>query len=153
MIRPFVFAVWVVAITLGGVYAGQALTSSSGISAAGKNGSYGIYKTELMGFPYVGDRGVVGYATARFTVKTDPAAVAASRLPIELVVHDALNRHFYEKAGTLSRPSGWSNLRESMAEVRELANRTAGRKIVSEVMIEQLDFFNKDEVRMPSDSR
>lgn len=153
MIRPIVFAVWIVLVTLGGVYAGQALTSSSHMSAAGKAGSYGTYTTELMGFPYVGDESVIGYATARFKVRTNTAAVAASRLPVELVIHDALNRHFYEKAGTLSRPSGWSTLRDSMADVRDMANRTAGGQIVSEVMIEQLDFLKKDEVRMPSQDR
>ena len=42
---------------------------------------------------------------------------------------------------------------ESMAGLREIANRTAGRDVVAEVLIEQLDFFDKNSVRVPGDAR
>jgi hypothetical protein len=62
----------------------------------------------------------------------------------------AMNQHFFSEGEILANPQGWTGLRRSLDELKAKANETAGRDVVMEVLIDQLDFFEKDEVRMPS---
>lgn len=155
MIGQVFFAVWIAAVTLGGIYFGQQLAPepSADGTVAESQVRYNNFKTDLFAIPYVNETGIVGYVTGRFTIKTVASEEAALQIPLNTVILDALSRHFYSEADELARPTGWKNLRASMAGLREIANETAGRDVVAEVLIEQLDFFDKDSVRVPGDAR
>lgn len=150
------FALWVAGVTLAGVYFGQHVPLASGddASAASRdNVRYNDFRTDLFAIPYNDGKAVVGYVTGRFTIKTVESEEAALDIPLRTLMLDALSSHFYKEAADLATPVGWSRLRESLAELRDAANETAGRDVVAEVLIEQLDFFPKDAVRMPGDAR
>jgi len=155
MIGQVLFALWVAAVTLGGIYFGQQVTpeASADGTVMESRVRYNDYKTDLFAIPYVNESGIVGYVTGRFTVKTVAAEEAALALPLDTLILDALSRHFYAEADLLAHPSGWTNLRESMAKLEDIANRSAGREVVADILIEQLDFFDKDSVRTPGDAR
>ena len=155
MIGQIFFALWIASITLGGIYLGQqtAPEASDGENVAQNSVRYNSFKTDLFAIPYVNETGIVGYVTGRFTIKTVASEEAALQIPLNTVILDALSRHFYAEADNLAHPAGWGNLSESMAGLREIANNTAGRDVVAEVLIEQLDFFDKDSVRVPGDAR
>ena len=153
MIPQVLFAFFVAAVTLGGVYAGQMVSSGHDVDQAGMDAhpDFDFYKTDLVAIPYVHGNDIVGYIIGRFTIKTDTAKLAHAKLPVQAVVSDALNRHFFGEGGSLSSPVGWTQLRKSLADLRDLANESAGDAVILEVLIDQLDFFEKDEVRMPSE--
>ncbi|WP_223478927.1 hypothetical protein [Oricola indica] len=155
MIGQVVFGLWVAAVTLGGIYLGQQMAPEPAAdgTVAVDHTRYNDFKTDLFAIPYVNETGIVGYVTGRFTVKTVAREEAALGLPLNTVMLDALSRHFYAEADKLAHPDGWSRLRESMQRLREIANETAGREVVADVLIEQLDFFDKNSVRVPGDSR
>lgn len=155
MIGQVLFAVWVAAVTLAGIYFGQQLgpQPSADGTIAQNHVRYNDYKTDLFAIPYVNESGIVGYVTGRFTVKTVATEEARLKLPLNTIILDALSSHFYGEADLLAHPSGWSNLRESMTKLKDTANETAGRDVVASILIEQLDFFDKDSVRTPGDAR
>ena len=155
MIGQLVFAVWIAGITLAGIYFGQQFIDvpAHGDATAESHVRHNDFRTDLFAIPYVNETGIVGYVTGRFTVKTVASQEAGLMIPLQTLIFDALSRHFYAEAGALASPEGWTRLRESLAELRDTANETAGRNVVAEVLIEQLDFFPKDSVRMPGDER
>jgi hypothetical protein len=153
MIPQVLFAFVVAAVTLSGVYAGQKIGAPDMADQAEMDAQpdFDFYKTDLVAIPYVHGNDIVGYIIGRFTIKMDRAKLVHATLPVEVVVSDALNRHFYEEGEALSSPAGWTKLRKSLADLRDLANESAGDTVVLEVLIDQLDFLEKDEVRMPSE--
>ena len=156
MIGQVAFAVWIAAITLGGIYFGQQMTpepAPGDIAAAGNYVRHNEYKTDLFAIPYVSETGIVGYVTGRFTVQSVASEEAALQVPLNTIILDALSRHFYAEADALARPEGWTKLGESMQKLRDIANETAGSEVVAAILIQQLDFFNKDSVRVPGDAR
>jgi F420-0:gamma-glutamyl ligase-like protein len=155
MIGQLAFAVWIATVTLAGIYFGQQYTGGSahGEAAAESHVRHNDFRTDLFAIPYVNETGIVGYVTGRFTVKTVASQEAGLMIPLPTLIFDALSRHFYAEAGELAKPEGWTRLRESLAELRDIANESAGRDVIAEVLIEQLDFFPKDSVRMPGNER
>ncbi|QKV19616.1 hypothetical protein [Oricola thermophila] len=153
MLGQFAFGFLVAAVTLGGIYLGQAVSvaQSGGADSGGyaaHDGDSGDFHTDLFAIPHVDENGIVGYLTGRFVVRTNPEQAAASRMPIDTLIFDSLSRHFYAQAGAFATATGWSRLRESLEDLRTLANETAGAEVVAEVLIEQLDYFSKEDVRM-----
>lgn len=154
MIGQIVFAAWIAAVTLGGIFFAQQLApkpSADGTVVESRI-RYNDYKTDLFAIPYVNETGIVGYVTGRFTVKTVAAEEANLMVPLNTIILDALSRHFYAEADQLAKPAGWTNLGVSMAKLRDIANNTAGREVVADILIEQLDFFDKNAVRVPGEA-
>lgn len=154
MIGQVLFAVWVAGVTLAGIYFGQQMQPEplADGTVAQSHVRYNDYKTDLFAIPYVNETGIVGYVTGRFTVKTVATEEAALMLPLNTIILDALSRHFYGEADLLARPTGWTELGKSMTKLKNIANETAGREVVADILIEQLDFFDKDSVRVPGDA-
>ncbi|MFZ2103449.1 MAG: hypothetical protein WAU86_23090 [Oricola sp.] len=158
MIGQIAFALWIATVTLAGIYFGQSLSATpadqgASAEAGGSSGGHGggstaEFQTDLFAVPYVDKNGLQGYLTGRFTLKTVPAGVAALKIPLSTLIFDALTSHFYSEAGPLSTSTGWSRLRESLDELRDLVNETAGHEVVAEVLIQQLDYFARDDIRM-----
>jgi hypothetical protein len=155
MIGQILFALLVAGATLTGIYFGQQYSETSGDSAPAHEAHVGFndFRTDLFAIPYVNETGIVGYVTGRFTVKTVASKESGLMIPLQTLIFDALSSHFYAEAGALATPVGWTRLRQSLDELRDVANKTAGRDVIAEVLIEQLDFFPKDSVRMPGDAR
>lgn len=153
MFGQLAFALWIAAVTLAGVYFGQNASAMSQTQVAGGghggHGSrYNEFRTDLFAIPHVDKTGISGYLTGRFTIKTVAAEEAALRIPLNTLIFDSLSRHFYSEAGAFATSSGWEHLPETLDGLRSLVNETAGRPVVAEVLIEQLDYFSKDDIRM-----
>lgn len=156
MLGQIAFGLWVAAVTLAGIYAGQNVAVSDGSAAheADNSGAHGAspgfneFRTDLFAIPHLEKSGIVGYLTGRFTIRTVAAEEAEMKIPLNTLIFDSLNRHFYAEAGSFATSEGWERLRESLASLRAMANETAGREVVAEVLIEQLDYFSKDDIRM-----
>ena len=158
MFGQLAFGLWVAAVTLAGIYFGQSVAASphsAEIAAAGGHGGHGghgaaspDFHTDLFAIPHVDKTGIAGYLTGRFTIETDPAQAATLRIPLNTLVFDSLSRHFYAEAGAFATSKGWENLTETLDGLRDQLNETAGRPLVTEVLIEQLDYFSKEDIRM-----
>lgn len=153
MLGQIAFALWIAAVTLAGVYFGQNAPASSqahgsGGGHGGHNSLYGEFHTDLFAIPHIEKTGIAGYLTGRFTIKTVAAEEAALRIPLNTLIFNSLSRYFYSEAGAFATSSGWEHLPETLDGLRNLVNETAGRPVVAEVLIEQLDYFSKDDIRM-----
>lgn len=153
MLGQLAFALWVAAVTLAGVYFGQSVSAApqsheTGGGHGGHGSIYNEFHTDLFAIPHIDKSGIAGYLTGRFTIKTVAAEEAALKIPLNTLVFDSLSRHFYSEAGAFATSAGWENLRETLEGLRVMANETAGRPVVAEVLIEQLDYFSKDDIRM-----
>ncbi|WP_421855144.1 hypothetical protein [Oricola sp.] len=151
MIKQLLFGLWIAGITLAGTYAGQsmAVAGGSGDKAAAAVRT-NVFKTDLVAFPYIGEAGLVGYLMTRFTFRIDANLEKKLAIPMDMVIYHAMNGHFFAEAGKLATPRGWSDLRQSLDSLRDAANDVAGKKLVVDVLVEQLDFFDKDQVRVPA---
>lgn len=155
MLGQLAFALWIAAVTLAGVYLGQNAASSgdsemqeAGGGGHGTSSLYNEFHTDLFAIPHIEKTGIAGYLTGRFTIKTIAAEEAALKIPLNTLIFDSLTHHFYAEAGAFATSAGWERLRETLDELRAIANETAGREVVAEVLIEQLDYFSKDDIRM-----
>lgn len=153
MLGQLAFALWIAAVTLGGVYFGQSVSAGpqsehAGGAHGGRGSMYNEFHTELFAIPHIDKTGIAGYLTGRFTVKTVAVEEAALKMPLDTLILDSLSRHFYAEAGAFATSAGWENLQKTLDELRDMANETAGRQVVSEVLIEQLDYFSKEDIRM-----
>jgi hypothetical protein len=155
MIQQLFFGTWIAAVTLAGIYFGQGFSMSSGdvVTVDGVAVKTGVFKTNLVAFPYINETGLVGYVMTRFTLRTNEDMAKTSPIPVDLVIYDTLNSHFFAEAGKLSTPQGWGDLQSSLDGMRDRANKLAGGNLIVDVLIEQLDFFDKDQVRVPAEVR
>lgn len=153
MIGQILFGLWVVVLTAGAIVVGQDFDLRS--PTIGPDGNpipeYRVFQTELIGVPLVAEHKIGGYYIGRFTVKTDKAVEERINMPAELLVYDAINRQLAKAPDILDKPYGWRELTKQVQALPDQINEAVGRKVVAQLLIEQLDFFDKEAVRMPPD--
>lgn len=153
MIPQALFGLWVAGVTLGAVVVGQGYATPPAQADGAEHvdtGNYRYFQTDLVGAPVIADGKIVGYLIGRFTVKVDQDREAGRSELIEELVHDAANSHLIESGERINEPDGWHALTSTIEEIADRANEGAGHQpVVAEVLLDQLDYFDKDSVRMP----
>jgi hypothetical protein len=149
MIRFVMAAVWICAVTVGSIFVAFQASGekSSRETAPGFFGGLDHVNTGIISVPVIKHGGVDGYFLSRlvYTVKADVRARLS--VPAEALLMDQVYSYIYgnphldfSKRETLDLDLFRNSLRDSI-------NERVGDKLVHEVLVEQLDYLSKSDIR------
>ncbi|WP_245428336.1 hypothetical protein [Kumtagia ephedrae] len=151
MIKFVLAAAWICLATLGAVfYAFQAAGAKSADAAsrpASIMGGLDYVKTEVISVPLVRDSVVHGYFLARLVYTVEPAELRKLVVPAEALITDAVYSYIYSSPLLDLRKQKTLDLEAFRAGIRDGINKRVGQNLVQDVLIEQVDYLTKDEIR------
>lgn len=149
MLKLLLTGVWVCAVTLGAVYFSvqMATAPAPGDETGAKKANLQLVKGESITIPVINDGGVNGYFLSRISLRVDKDKMAKIELPATQLMTDEL---FTLLAG--SSMVNIANISTFDPEafkqrIREGLNKRLDDEVVEDVLIEQLDYLSKADIR------
>jgi len=148
MLKLLLAGVWVCAVTLGSVYFSMQYASAPAISdaEAERRASEEYVPGEIITVPVIEDGAVKGYFLAKLSFSAKRAGVAKLHAPLRQLVTSELydmlvGSKFIDVADT-----GSFALADFKLAVKDGLNGKLGGEVITEVLVEQLEYLNKEEV-------
>jgi hypothetical protein len=148
MIKFVMAALWIAAVTVGSVY--YSFNIQQGTPEKPEPGFFGgldYIRTEMISVPLLRDRKVQGYFLARLVYTVEPAKLKKLSLPAETLLMDQVYSYLYANPEVDFSNRANLDLDALRAGIRDSVNARLGDKLVHEVLIEQLDFLTREDIR------
>ncbi|HEU4987576.1 MAG TPA: hypothetical protein VFT89_10980 [Rhizobiaceae bacterium] len=146
----FVFAaIWICAVTIGAVFYSFQTTQAkqNETPPAPFFGGLDFVRTDIITVPVVKDSGVRGYFLARLVYTVEPEKLKSLSMPAEVLFVDQVYDHLYANPQIDWTDRKSVDLDAFKTSLRDSINERVGDKLIHEVMIEQVDFLSKAEIR------
>lgn len=149
MFKVVAAGIWVCIVALGAVYFSVQMGTAPPVDeAAAKKAALEVVKGESITVPLLKDGAVRGYFISRISFMMDKEKLADGKPPITEYMTDEL---FSLLVGNgmidISDPKAF-NLEEFRKMVKEDMNKRLGDELIAEVLVEQLDYLSKDDIRV-----
>lgn len=151
MIKFIAAAMWICAATLGAaVFSFQ---TSQAPSDAGKAevkpllGGLDYVKTDVIAVPVVREASVIGYFLTKLVYTVDPAIMGKLSIPAESLIVDQVYSYLYGSPEVDFTKTTALDLNAFRGHIRDAINTRIGETLVHDVMVEQIEFMSKDEIR------
>jgi hypothetical protein len=150
MIKFIAAAIVIVAATIGGVLfsfqsAGEAAAPAE--TPAALLGRLDYVKTDIISVPVLRDNEIAGYFLGRFVYTVEPKEVAKLSVPATTLIIDEVYSYLFSSPEIDFTRVKSLDLDAFRANVRDAINKRIGAEIVHDVLIEQVDFLSKAEIR------
>jgi hypothetical protein len=147
MIKIVVTGLWVCIVTLAAVYFSIQLATAPAASSEPKPIAEEFVKGESINVPIIGDAGISGYFITKISYMMDKDKSAKLDLPLPALTTDALFTLLVgNKMIDMSQPKAF-NVEAFRGDIKKNMNDRLGGDYVASVVIEQLDYLSKDEIR------
>jgi flagellar basal body-associated protein FliL len=149
MIKFVIAALWLVAVTLGTVIFSFSMTGPKADSAPQPAffGGLDYVKTDIISVPLMKDEEVYGYFLTRLVYTVEPAVMKTLSLPAEALLVDEVYSYLYANPQIDFADYARLDLDKLRTGIRDAVNKRVGKKLVHDVLIEQIDFLTKAEIR------
>ena len=154
MIKFVVAAVWIAAVPVGSVY------SSFNLQQAPEEkvepsffGGLDYVTTGMLSVPLLKDKQVHGYFLARLVYTAEPEKLKKLAVPAEALLMDQVYSYLYANPQIDFTQRASIDLDTLRNGIRDSINARVGEELVHEVLIEQLDFLTKEDIRNNSARR
>ncbi len=151
MIKLVVAGLWLCVATLGAAfYAAQPHGGSDAAQAAPSSplmGGLDYVKTEIISVPVVREAAIQGYLLTRLVYTVDPAELRKLSVPAEALLTDEVYTYVYGHPQFDFTREKAIDVDAFRGGVRDSVNARVGESLVHEVMIEQIDFLSKNDIR------
>jgi hypothetical protein len=149
MIKFVAAAIWVCAVAIGAVfYSFQ--TASARIDAPAAPpllGGLDYIKTEIVSVPVLKDSRIDGYFLTRLVYTVEPEKLARLSVPAESLIVDQVYSYVFGNPQLDFANHETLDLDAFKAGIRDSINKRVGDDLVHEVLIEQVDYLSKEEIR------
>lgn len=149
MIKFVLAAIWIAAVCVGSVFYSFQMkqTKDDEKPVPPFFGGLDYIATDIISVPVLRKDGVVGYFLARLVYTIEPDKLRKLSVPARTLIVDSVYDYLFANPEI-----DWSKRSELDLEafkkgVRDSINDEVGEKLVHEVMIEQIDFLSKAEIR------
>lgn len=149
MIKFIGAAVWICIATLGAVfYAFQSSEAKTETDAAmALLGGLDYIKTDVISVPVLSKAGVDGYFLARLVYTVKPDQMKKLSIPADSLIADQVYTYlFANKQIDFSERANF-DLDTFRNGIRDSVNKRVGEELIHEVIVEQIDFLAKSEIR------
>ena len=150
MIKFILATAWICAATLGAVvYAFQSAgpTTEAEAQPATMLGGLDYVKTEVISVPLIHDGAVDGYFLGRLVYTVDPAEMKKLTVPAEALITDVVYSFVYSSPVLDFRKVKTLDLDAFRSGIRDGINKRVGHDLVQDVLIEQVEYLTKEEIR------
>lgn len=147
MIKFIVAALWLCAVTVGAIFfsfsqAGQKTDAAE--AAAPFFGGLDYVKAEMISVPYIREGRVEGYVLAQLVYTAEPAEMSKLSIPIQSLLTDQTYSFIYaDPAFDMAK----LDLEGFKTGLRDSINTRVGKKLIHEILIEQIDYLPKTDIR------
>lgn len=152
MLKFIAFGVWVCAVTLGSGFAAVSW-KSGGImqpQAPSLFGGLTTVKTRLISVPIIAEGAVQGYVVAQFAFAVDSRLLKQLSIKPDLILADEAIRTIYSGADFDFRRMARQDLLLLAKTLTDNVNTRFGANLVEDVLIVELNYVSKDQVRKGS---
>jgi len=149
VIRLVLVGLWVCAVTLGSGYAAVSWQSGRLVQADTANlfGGLSTVTTRLISVPVIADGTLHGYVVAQFAFAADSSLLRQLSVKPDLILVDEAIRTIYSSNDFDFRQMARQNLPALTKTLAANVNARIGAKLVEDVLIEELNYITKDQVR------
>lgn len=149
MIKFIVAALWILGVTIGTIFFSYSASGEKHDSVAESPflGELEYMKTDMLSVPVVKGGEVVGYFLSRFVYAIEPEKLKKLSLPADTLLVDQLYTYLFSNPQIdFADPAGL-DVAAMRTELRDSINERVGADLVHEVLIEQIDYLTKEQIR------
>lgn len=152
MIRLVAVGLWVCAVTLASGYAAISWQSGRMMETGAVNlfGGLSTVKTRLISIPIIADGALHGYVVAQFAFAVNSSLVKQLSVKADLILVDEVIRTIYATNDFDFRKMEKQDLPALAKVLAENVNSRIGANLVEDVMIAELNYVPKDQIRAKS---
>jgi len=151
VIKFIVAAIWICGVTVGSMmfaFSGaQKSASPQAETAATYFGGIDYVKTDVLSIPVVRNAAVQGYFIARFVYTAEQKRLAALTVPAESLLVDEVFTYLFSHPMIDFTDASNIDIDGFRNGLRDAMNKRVGEDLIKEVMIEQIDYLSKQEIR------
>jgi hypothetical protein len=149
MIKFIVAALWLCAVSIGAViYSFQVAGARTGAEPdAALLGGLDYVKTDVLSVPVLRRGGVVGYFLTRLVYTVDPHEIKKLSVPAPTLINDQVYTYLFTNPNIDFSEIETLDLDAFRNGLRDSINKRIGEDMIHDIMIEQIDFLSKQEIR------
>lgn len=148
MIKFIIAAVWICAVTAGAaIYSFQNAGANNDGPPKPLLGGLDYVNTDMISVPMVKDATIQGYFLTKLVYTVDPAEMAKLSVPASALMTDQVYSYLYSNPQTDFTNTADLDLDAFRNNIRETINKRIGANMVHDVLIDQVNFLSKDEIR------
>lgn len=149
MVKLLLTGLWVCIVTLGAVYFSVQMSAAPAPvdEEAKKKELQEFVRGEVITVPMMTDGAITGYFLGRISFMMDKEKIKEVKLPVtELMTDQLFTLLVGNRMVDLSNPGAF-DLEKFRSSVKDGMNARMGEGVVAEVLVEQLDYMSKDDIR------
>ncbi|MDB5525962.1 MAG: hypothetical protein JWM58_3725 [Rhizobium sp.] len=155
MLKLILTGVWVAVVTLGSVYASIQMSKPVDLAeeAAKKKAVEELVRGEVVTLPVISGDQVEGYFVTKTSYIVDKTKMAEVTLPIPALLTDELYTALVGDKLIRVKDNHGFDLKAFRERVKKAVNTRLGSDIVLDVIIEQVDYLSKDDIRIGQEQK
>lgn len=150
MIKFIVAAIWISAVTIGSVFYAFQSSSAAKPTVEGEPAFFGgldYVKTEALSVPLLKNGAVDGYFLARFVYTVEPKTMQKLSVPAETLITDQLYTYLFANPQIDFSQTEKLDIDALRNGIRDTINARVGDTLIHEVLVEQVDYLSKADIR------
>lgn len=150
MIKFIGAALWLVAAALGATFYSFQSAGPEPVKVedpAALLGGLDYVKTEVVSVPVLRNRAIEGYFLGRFVYTAEPKMLAKLTVPADALIVDEVYSYLFGNPQVDFTKVETVDMDAFRSGIRDAINKRVGEKIIHDVLIEQVDFLTKAEIR------
>lgn len=149
MIKFAVASIWICAATIGSMYYAFSTSTPPSESEPVPEffGGLDYVKTDVISVPVVRDHEIQGYFLARLVYTAEPAKLHRLTLPASALLVDHVYSYLYGNPQIDFAHRNGLDLDAFRHGIRNAINTRVGDRLIHEILVEQVDFLSKEEIR------
>lgn len=149
MIKFIVAALWLCAVAIGATFYSfqNAAAKMDAPPPPPLFGGLDSVKTDIVSVPVMKDGHIVGYFLTRLVYAAEPQKLAALSVPADVLISDQVYSYIYGNPDLDFAEHETLDLDAFRTGIRNKINEKVGEELVHEVLVEQVDFLSKEEIR------
>ena len=149
MLKLVILGIWVIAVTAGATFGSVHLRALSSGESSGEQEDLGVeeLKAEMTSIPMIRGGEIIGYLIIQLSFQADRRLLAEKNLEPMPYINDAAFRAIFASTDVDFRRLRGSNLDKLTVAIAKEANKRIGGDLVRQVLIQQLNFVPKEDIR------
>ena len=149
MIKFIAAALWICAVTLGAVFYSFQAAGERGVADPPKPmlGGLDYVKTDMISVPLLRDGTIDGYFLTKLVYTIEPEQMKKLSVPAQALMTDQVYSYLYSNPQIDFTKKESIDLDAFRKSIRDTINTRVGVELVHEVLIDQVNFLSKDDIR------